>query len=177
MTLALGAPGRSDRLVLRAAPGYFDGIAERFAAAWAAPACWRPACAGPIRAGPTGSASRVAGADGRALLGPLPAADDRARTRPRPAASRDLASPGWLVTAAAPGIPLAGPAGPDPRLIALGLALVLGAGGLGYALGGRVSARAAPGRRRGPGRHLWARRRPRGCARSRRSRAASATAP
>ncbi|KMO19946.1 response regulator [Methylobacterium platani] len=142
MTLALGAPGRSDRLVLRAAPGYFDGIAERVRRGLGGSGLLASGLRGSDPGRADGIRFAVAGADGRALLGPLPAADD---PRPHEAAptrgSRDLASPGWLVTAAAPGIPLAGPAGPDPRLIALGLALVLGAGGLGYALGGRVSAR------------------------------------
>ncbi|MFH6786180.1 response regulator [Methylobacterium sp. MA0201] len=131
LTLALGVPGRSDSLVLRAAPAYFDGIGERVRHGVGQ--------GGGIR---DGIRFAVAGADGRALLGPLPAAGD---PRPHEAAptrgSRDLASPGWIVTASSPGIPLAAPAGPDPRLMALGLALVLGAGGLGYALGGRVSAR------------------------------------
>ncbi|AWN55929.1 response regulator [Methylobacterium sp. 17Sr1-1] len=126
LTLALGQPGRSDRLVLRASPAYFEGIGERVRRALGAGEALRFA---------------VAGADGRALVGSLPAADD---PRPHEAAptrgSRDIASPGWLVTASAPAIPLR-PTGPDPRLIALGLALVLAAGGLGYALGGRVSAR------------------------------------
>ncbi|MGX7707104.1 response regulator [Methylobacterium sp. Gmos1] len=126
LTLALGQPGRSDRVVLRASPAYFEGIGERVRRTLGA-----------------GDAIRfaVAGADGRALVGPLPAPDD---PRPHEAAptrgSRDIASPGWLVTASAPAIPLTS-AGADPRLIALGLALVLAAGGLGYALGGRVSAR------------------------------------
>ncbi|AWN49597.1 response regulator [Methylobacterium terrae] len=132
LTLALGASGRPDRLVLRAAPAFFDGIAERV----------RRGLGRVASSGGDGIRFAVAGADGRALLGPLPAADD---PRPHEAAptrgSRDLASPGWLVTATAPRIPVAVPAGPDPRLVALGLALVLGAGGLGYALGGRVSAR------------------------------------
>ncbi len=127
LTLALGLPGRSDRIVLRAAPGYFDEIGERVRRALAAG---------------DGIRFAVAGADGRALVGALPAADD---PRPHEAAptrgSRDIASPGWLVTASAPGLPLTPAAGPDPRLIALGLALVIGAGILGYALGGRVSAR------------------------------------
>ncbi|TNC12085.1 response regulator [Methylobacterium terricola] len=131
LTLALGLPGRSDSLVLRAAPAFFDGIGERIRRGVGASEAIRD-----------GIRFAVAGADGRALLGVLPAADD---PRPHEAAptrgSRDLASPGWLVTASAPGIPVAAPAGADPRLIALGLALVLGAGGLGYALGGRVSAR------------------------------------
>jgi two-component system cell cycle sensor histidine kinase/response regulator CckA len=126
LTLALGQPGRSDRLVLHASPAYFEGIGERVRRA--------------LGAG-EGIRFAVAGADGRALVGPLPAADD---PRPHEAAptrgSRDIASPGWLVTASAPAIPLR-PTGPDPRLIALGLSLVLAAGGLGYALGGRVSAR------------------------------------
>ncbi|PIK68988.1 response regulator, partial [Methylobacterium frigidaeris] len=127
LTLALGLPGRSDRLVLRASPAYFNSLGERVRRAHGAG---------------DGIRFAVAGADGRPLVGPLPAADD---PHPHEAAptrgSRDIASPGWLVTASAPGIPLRPAAGPDPRLIALGLGLVLAAGGLGYALGGRVSAR------------------------------------
>ncbi|AWB25133.1 response regulator [Methylobacterium currus] len=127
LTLALGAPGRSDRLLLRAAPAYFDGIAERVR---------RTLGAG------DGIRFAVAGADGRALVGPLPAADDPLPHEAAPTrGSRDIASPGWLVTASAPGLPLRPEPRPDPRLIALGIGLVLAAGGLGYALGGRVSAR------------------------------------
>ncbi|QRE74519.1 response regulator [Methylobacterium aquaticum] len=127
LTLALGLPGRSDRIVLRAAPGYFDGLGERVRRALAAG---------------DGIRFAVAGADGRALVGSLPAAGD---PHPHEAAptrgSRDIASPGWLVTASAPELPRRPASGPDPRLIALGLALVIGAGALGYGLGGRVSSR------------------------------------
>ncbi|KMO42659.1 response regulator receiver protein [Methylobacterium variabile] len=126
VTLALGPPGRSDRLLLQAAPTYFDGIGARVRRALGR--------AEEIR-------FAVAGADGRALVGPLPAAGD---PRPHEAAptrgSRDLASPGWIVTAVAPEVP-ARPSGPDARLVGLGLALVLAAAALGYVLGGRVSAR------------------------------------
>ncbi|GJD81119.1 hypothetical protein GCM10007886_49340 [Methylobacterium gregans] len=124
VALALGPPGRSDRLQLRAAPVLFEEIGARVRRALALPA---------------DLAFAVTGADGRALAGILAAADD-----PRPHAAAptrggpDLANPGWLVTGYAPVASRPG-AAPDGRILGLGLALVFAAGTLGWALGGRAA--------------------------------------
>ncbi len=124
VALALGAPGRSDRLQLRAAPALFDEIGARVRRALALPA---------------DLAFTVTAADGRALAGTPPAADD-----PRPHAAaptrggRDLANPGWLVTGYASAANRAG-TGPGGRVLGLGLALVLAAAALGWMLGGRAA--------------------------------------
>ncbi|AWN34411.1 response regulator [Methylobacterium radiodurans] len=124
VALALGPPGRSDRLQLRAAPVLFEEIGARVRRALALPA---------------DLVFTVTGADGRALAGSLPPTDD-----PRPHAAtptrggQDLANPGWLVTGYGPVAERTGSA-PDGRVLGLGLALVLAAGALGWMLGGRAA--------------------------------------
>lgn len=129
--LSLGAPGRSERIQLRASPAFLAEIDER------------------VRQALDLSEAvvfTVRGADGQVLSG-LPSAPDGAHgTASVPVrGGRELGSPGWVVTATAP--PLAatlghsvGPNGlGNGRLLALAFAIIGAAAGLGYALGGRAA--------------------------------------
>ncbi|MGX5777585.1 response regulator [Methylorubrum zatmanii] len=123
IVLALGTPGRSDRIQLRAGPAFLDlGARVRQALAL-----------------PDSVTFTVTGADGRLLAGMpwSPGGGLRAASVPVQG-GRELGSPGWLVTATAPSAS-AGPGWPSGRLLALAMAVVAGAAGLGYALGGSAA--------------------------------------
>lgn len=123
IAVALGAPGRSDRIQLRAGPDFLLDIDPRVRQALALPAS---------------VAFMVTGAGGRVLAGtPSTRAGERPSASVPVQGGREMGSPGWLVTATAP--PVAAGLIPDMRLAGLALAVVLGAGLLGYALGGRAA--------------------------------------
>ncbi len=123
VVLSLGMPGRAERIQLRAGPGFLD-LGARL----------RQALDLPDTVGFT-----VRGADGRVLAG-MPAApwgEHRSASVPVQG-GRERGSPGWIVTASAPPAAAAGGL-PDGRLLILALAVVGGAAGLGYVLGGRAA--------------------------------------
>ncbi|MEA1833183.1 response regulator [Methylobacterium durans] len=122
VALALGVPGRSDRLLLRVDASFFSRIEERVRRALDLPAS---------------VAFLVTAADGRTLAG-IPAAEGGAQANASTPTRgfRDLGSPGWLVTARAEGAPGAGGRSGAQWLA---LALVLAAAGIGYAVGGRMA--------------------------------------
>ena len=124
IAVALGTPGRSDRIQLRAGPDFLLAIGPRVRQALALPAS---------------VAFAVTGADGRMLAGqPSAPTGGHASASVPVQGGRELGSPGWLVTASAPAA--AAPALlPDARLLMLALAVVLAAGLIGYALGGRAA--------------------------------------
>ncbi|GJE02565.1 response regulator [Methylobacterium isbiliense] len=128
LLVTFGTPGQSDGLALGIGPAFFDEIAERVRRA--------------SEAAGEGAAFSVRGADGRLLAGAAIPEGEGASSLVRPAGP--LASPGWTVTARvaadrlAPG---ALPPRPGPPAAALGLALVLAAAGLGYALAHRIARR------------------------------------
>lgn len=122
VAVALGTPGRSDRLQLRAAPALFEEIGARVRRALALP---------------DAVTFTVTGADGRALAGTPSAADGPHAATPT-RGGRDLANPGWLVTGYAPPA-RAVEALPGGRVLGLGAALVLAAALLGWVLGSRAA--------------------------------------
>ncbi|CAO4173147.1 response regulator [Methylorubrum populi] len=123
IVLALGTPGRSDRIQLRAGPAFLD-IGGRVRQALALP---------------DSVTFTVTGADGRVLAGMPWAPGSGHRTASVPVqGGRELGSPGWLVTATAPSAS-AGPGWPSGQLLALAVAVMAGAAGLGYALGGSAA--------------------------------------
>jgi two-component system cell cycle sensor histidine kinase/response regulator CckA len=125
MAVSLGAPGPSDRLLLRVGADFFSGIEARLRRSLALP---------------ESVAFVVTGADGRVLAGAPSAGTLAPVTASTPMrGDRDLASPGWMVTAQS-ARPSAAPIGvPSGGALSLGLALVLCAAGLGYALAGRAA--------------------------------------
>ena len=123
VVLSLGMPGRSDRIQLRAGPAFLE-IGPRLRRALDLPET---------------IAFTVSGADGRRLAGTASAPWGEHRSASAPVqGGRELSSPGWVVTAYAPPTVAAG-LRPDGRLLALALAVVGAAAGLGYALGGRAA--------------------------------------
>ncbi|GEP05272.1 response regulator [Methylobacterium oxalidis] len=123
LLLSLGAPARSGQVVLRADAGFFTRIEERVRRALDLP---------------EGAAFEVTAADGRNLAGtPSPDGRGQAEAVAPTRGFGELASPGWLVTARATRMEAA--AGGAGRTLGLGLAVVLAAAGLGYALGGRAA--------------------------------------
>lgn len=123
VVLSLGMPGRAERIQLRAGPGFLD-LGARL----------RQALDLPDTVGFT-----VRGADGRVLAGTPAASWGEHRSASVPVqGGRERGSPGWIVTASAPPAAAAGGL-PDGRLLILALAVVGGAAGLGYVLGGRAA--------------------------------------
>lgn len=121
--LSLGMPGRADRIQLRAGPAFLE-IGPRLRRALDLPDT---------------VTFTVRGADGRVLAGTASAPWGEHRSASVPVqGGRELGSPGWVVTAAAPPGAARG-ALPDGRILALALAVVGAAAALGYALGGRAA--------------------------------------
>ncbi|MEH3117668.1 MAG: response regulator [Methylorubrum populi] len=122
--LSLGTPGRSDRIQLRASPAFLIDIGDRVRQALDLPEA---------------VVFTVSGADGRVLAGTPSAPEGAHGAASVPVrGGRELGSPGWVVTAYAPPAAAAGPR-LDGRWVALALAVVGVAAGLGYALGGRAA--------------------------------------
>ncbi|WP_287069458.1 response regulator, partial [Methylobacterium sp.] len=123
--LALPAPG-AERMLLRATPAFFAEIEARVRRALDLP---------------DAVAFTVTGADGRVLAGAGHAGSaeaSRAQAAAPTRGARDLANPGWLVSAEGPAV--AAPSlVPGPRALGFGLVLVLVAGGIGYGLGARAA--------------------------------------
>ncbi|MFE1600450.1 response regulator [Methylobacterium sp. ID0610] len=137
LVVSLGVPGQSDSLALGIGPAFFTAIAERVRGS-------RPGAA-------EGATFSVRSADGRLLSGLSPREGEGAHregegthregegTASPTLASPSLANPGWTITARlAPGA-LTPPPRPHAPALVLGLVVVLGAGGLGYALAHRTA--------------------------------------